>query len=256
MTKFKNFKLKIRRCVAGFTLIELLVVISIMGVISATVVPNVVGFTAKGRDARRKQDLKQIQLALEMYKQDKGIYRYPLPACGQPLVYTPNSSPILLASAVSDQSQLLATACSWYRPANGICQPSDGLCCNPGLVCSNPWGIGQCVCPGYGKGDYYGCLTPTPTPTPTNTPTPTPTNTPTPTPTPIPPGYIRYLKETPCDPQTKKDYGYYSPPNGLTYTLYACIENESDTGPNIESAPPFDGASCPNNKYYVLRNAK
>jgi prepilin-type N-terminal cleavage/methylation domain-containing protein len=51
----------------GFTLIELLVVIAIIGVLSSIVLASLDGSRKKGRDARRLSDLKQIQLALELY---------------------------------------------------------------------------------------------------------------------------------------------------------------------------------------------
>ncbi len=50
----------------GFTLIELLVVIAIIGLLSAVVLASLNSARAKGRDARRISDLKQLQLALEL----------------------------------------------------------------------------------------------------------------------------------------------------------------------------------------------
>jgi prepilin-type N-terminal cleavage/methylation domain-containing protein len=51
----------------GFTLIELLVVIGIIGVLASIVLASLDGARKKGRDARRISDVKQIQLALELY---------------------------------------------------------------------------------------------------------------------------------------------------------------------------------------------
>lgn len=51
----------------GFTLLELLVVIAIIGVLSAIVISSVSTARAKGRDAKRKSDLHQIQNAIELY---------------------------------------------------------------------------------------------------------------------------------------------------------------------------------------------
>jgi general secretion pathway protein G len=62
----------------GFTLIELLVVIAIIGMLSALLVPNFMGARERARDAQRKSDLKQIQKALEMYRQDQNPPAYPL----------------------------------------------------------------------------------------------------------------------------------------------------------------------------------
>lgn len=61
----------------GFTLIELLVVIAIIGSLSALIVPNYMAARERARDAQRKNDLRQIQKALEMYKQDQNPPRYP-----------------------------------------------------------------------------------------------------------------------------------------------------------------------------------
>lgn len=51
----------------GFTLIELLVVIAIIGLLSSIVLVSLNSVRAKARDARRKSDLRQISLALELY---------------------------------------------------------------------------------------------------------------------------------------------------------------------------------------------
>jgi general secretion pathway protein G len=61
----------------GFTLIELLVVIGILAMLSALLVPNFMGARERARDAQRKSDLKQIQKALEMYRQDQSPPAYP-----------------------------------------------------------------------------------------------------------------------------------------------------------------------------------
>ena len=51
----------------GFTLIELLVVISIIGLLSSVVLASLSGTRKKARDSVRKSDLKQLQLALNLY---------------------------------------------------------------------------------------------------------------------------------------------------------------------------------------------
>lgn len=58
----------------GFTLIELLIVIIILGVLAALITGNFFTSLKKGRDAKRKGDLEQIQRALEMYYEDKRTY--------------------------------------------------------------------------------------------------------------------------------------------------------------------------------------
>ncbi len=58
----------------GFTLIELLVVIAIIGMLSSVVLASLNGARVKARDARRLADLKQIQVALELYYSTVGTY--------------------------------------------------------------------------------------------------------------------------------------------------------------------------------------
>lgn len=48
-------------------MIELLVVIAIIGILSSIVLASLNSARKKGRDARRVSDIKQIQLALELY---------------------------------------------------------------------------------------------------------------------------------------------------------------------------------------------
>lgn len=54
----------------GFTLIELLVVIAIISLLSSVVLAALNDARAKARDARRLEDLRQINNALQLYLQD------------------------------------------------------------------------------------------------------------------------------------------------------------------------------------------
>jgi len=58
----------------GFTLIELLVVIAIIGILSSVVLASLNSARQKSRDARRIGDVKQLQLALEMYYDSNNGY--------------------------------------------------------------------------------------------------------------------------------------------------------------------------------------
>ncbi len=58
----------------GFTLIELLVVIAIIGLLSSVVLASMNSARKKSRDARRQQDLKSMQVALELYFDTNGGY--------------------------------------------------------------------------------------------------------------------------------------------------------------------------------------
>lgn len=64
-------------CKKAFTLIELLVVIAIIGMLSALFLPNFMGARERARDTQRKSDLKQIQKAFELYKQDQSPPTFP-----------------------------------------------------------------------------------------------------------------------------------------------------------------------------------
>ncbi len=58
----------------GFTLIELLVVIAIIGILSSVVLASLNSARKKSRDARRIADVKQIQVALELFYDSNSTY--------------------------------------------------------------------------------------------------------------------------------------------------------------------------------------
>lgn len=66
------------RYLFGFTLIELLVVISIIGILVAVIMPNFTGSRDEARNVALQAELKEVQLALELYKAQNGSY--PVPA--------------------------------------------------------------------------------------------------------------------------------------------------------------------------------
>lgn len=61
----------------GFTIVELLVVVAIIGLLSAVILASVNASRQKARDARRREDLKQLQAAIELYYSDNGHYPGP-----------------------------------------------------------------------------------------------------------------------------------------------------------------------------------
>lgn len=63
-----------KKTLKGFTLVELLVVIAIIGMLSTVAVVALSSARTKSRDAKRVADIKQIQTALELYFNDKGVY--------------------------------------------------------------------------------------------------------------------------------------------------------------------------------------
>lgn len=69
-----GYRLKIQKLQSGFTLVELLVVIAILGILSTIGLAAFSSTQARGRDAQRKSDLKQIASALEIYYNDYEVY--------------------------------------------------------------------------------------------------------------------------------------------------------------------------------------
>ena len=61
----------------SFTLIELLVVIAIIGLLAAIVFVSLDDAIMKARDAKRKAELAQIQIAVEIFYAQKGYYPNP-----------------------------------------------------------------------------------------------------------------------------------------------------------------------------------
>ncbi len=86
---------------AGFTLIELLIIMIIMGVLAMLITGNFITSIKKGRDARRKTDIEQIQRALEMYYEDKGAYPGAL-TFGQPLIDPDGTGKIYMVKVPND----------------------------------------------------------------------------------------------------------------------------------------------------------
>jgi len=102
--------MKISNKFSAFTLIELLVVIAIIGIIATLGTVSLQNVRASSRDAKRIADIKQIQIALEMYFNDNGVY--------------PLSSQIISGIATSGviYMQSIPTA---PTPADGICSSED-----------------------------------------------------------------------------------------------------------------------------------
>jgi prepilin-type N-terminal cleavage/methylation domain-containing protein len=76
--KIHNHKNRVQS--GGFTLIELLVVVAIIALLSEIVLASLQTATAKARNAKRVEMVKQYQIALELYYTDKGSY----PLSGEP----------------------------------------------------------------------------------------------------------------------------------------------------------------------------
>jgi|AntRauTorckE6833_2_1112554.scaffolds.fasta_scaffold18751_2 prepilin-type N-terminal cleavage/methylation domain-containing protein len=64
----------------GFTIIELMVVITIIGMLAAVLAVNFNSARAESRDKVRQNTLQEMQIAIELYKTQYGVY--PVPGCG------------------------------------------------------------------------------------------------------------------------------------------------------------------------------
>lgn len=69
-----------KKYLSGFTLVELLVVISIISILAAVIYANFNDARKLSRDKMRQSSLKELQLAIELYKSQYGTY--PDPGCG------------------------------------------------------------------------------------------------------------------------------------------------------------------------------
>lgn len=74
----------------GFTVIELLVVIAIIGILMAILLATFNDARMSARDDARQANLKEMQLAIELYKAQNG--RYPEAGCGRGTSWTGNTS--------------------------------------------------------------------------------------------------------------------------------------------------------------------
>ena len=76
----------------GFTLIELLVVIAVIGILASTVFVNFDGARETARNNAIMSELKEIQLAVEIYRAQEGRYP-PAGTTGNPACYDTTGNP-------------------------------------------------------------------------------------------------------------------------------------------------------------------
>ncbi|HEV8376883.1 MAG TPA: type II secretion system protein GspG [Candidatus Polarisedimenticolia bacterium] len=75
---------------SGFTLIELLIVVTIIGLIAAMAIPNLISAVDKAKQRKTMGDMRQLGSAVEMYAVDNNTYpRVANYSALQPLI-TPN----------------------------------------------------------------------------------------------------------------------------------------------------------------------
>lgn len=120
---------------AGFTLLELLVVISILAILITLALSSYSTAQKKGRDAKRKSDIKEVQSALEQYYSICG-YNYPTPSgfyssgvyCASPSIgilptvpTDPRGTPPYYCGATCDSSQFKLCAVLEAESPTGFC---------------------------------------------------------------------------------------------------------------------------------------
>lgn len=101
----------------GFTLIELLVVISIIGLISSMVLTSLNMARLKARNSKRQADLKQIQVAIELFFNDVG--RYPTCVSNNPLCSTAPAGSVGFMSTMEITPTYIRTISDDPSNANG-----------------------------------------------------------------------------------------------------------------------------------------
>ena len=136
---------------AGFTLIELLVVIAIISLLSSVVMSSLNSARSKARDARRISDVKQFQLALNLYYDKYGRYIDTM-AAGP--IGVPTDASIALAPLVAEgfipsiSTNPNPLSCGWT--GNTIYVYGSSVWSTPGVVCpittnNNSYAIEFCL---------------------------------------------------------------------------------------------------------------
>ena len=72
--KIKRMREKIPLLHRAFTLIEMLIVVTIIGILSAAIIPRMTGYMERTRDLKRKLDLQQIATAMQLYYDQHGTW--------------------------------------------------------------------------------------------------------------------------------------------------------------------------------------
>lgn len=111
----------------GFTLIELLVVIAIVGLLATVAMVALKNAREKGRDTRRKGDLRQVATALDLYLAGAGAGRYPIQATfdclgNTSLVAALKDGGLMAALPTDPRSERTSVArgCYNYQSTDGI----------------------------------------------------------------------------------------------------------------------------------------
>lgn len=86
----------------GFTLIEIIIVMALLAILSTALWSNFISAINKGKDSRRKQDLRTIAEAFELYYNDYASYPSSPLDWGNPLVHPDNPGNLYLRKIPTD----------------------------------------------------------------------------------------------------------------------------------------------------------
>jgi len=135
---FKNKK--------GFTLIELLVVIAIIGILASVVLASLNTARKKSRDARRIADIKQLQLALELYFDGNRAYPAALSTLAPTYIPVVSADPLTASYTYEKCSDTLYHIGAALEESTNPALNSD-LNSKPS-DCLGAWGVDTAVCSG------------------------------------------------------------------------------------------------------------
>jgi type IV pilus assembly protein PilA len=150
---FKNKK--------GFTLIELLVVIAIIGILASIVLASLNSARKKSRDARRIADIKEIQLALELYFDGSRDYPAALSSLASTYIPLVPADPLGSAYTYERCSSTMYHLGAALEDNTSIALNSDLN--GPPSGCTGSWGVDTAVCSGTagsGQGAYCYDISP------------------------------------------------------------------------------------------------
>ena len=105
---------KRRKDIRGFTLVELLVVIAIIGILASIILASLGSAKAQARDARRISDIKEIQLALELYYDANNVFPNKISVAN---LVTPGYISVVPSDPSSNTGCVLGTEAGCYHYA-------------------------------------------------------------------------------------------------------------------------------------------